>query len=117
MTGGAGNPHPRHRTVTGRVEGWRIDVGRAELEAARSDVGGAVAAGAAAVEVAGRNVRATRPADDGDVGERPDALTVTGEAAGHALVDAGDGVERVVARRGVALGAGQIGRASCRERV
>src|SRR5215472_9958089 len=110
MTGGAGNPHARHRTVTGRVEGWRVDVRRAELEAARSDVGCAVAAGAAAVEVAGRNVRAARPTDDGDVGERPDALTVTGEAARHALVDAGDGVERVVTRRGVALGAGRGGR-------
>src|SRR5213082_2158105 len=60
---------------------------------------------AVAVEAAERKVVA-RVGDEGDVGERGvHRRAVAGEAARHALVGAGDGVERVVTRGGVALGA------------
>ena len=52
-----------------------------------------------------------RGADDGDVGEgRRDRGSVTAQALRHPLVGAGDGVERVVARGGVALRARRTGR-------
>src|SRR6516165_11121540 len=51
-----------------------------------------------------------RARNDRDVGKGTDRRPVTGEAAGHALVDAGHRVERVVACGGVALGAGRRSR-------
>src|SRR5437660_367590 len=65
---------------------------------------------AVAVEAAERKVVA-RVGDDRDVGEGlRHRRTVAGEAPRHALVGAGDGVGRVVARGGVALGARRAGR-------
>src|SRR5215468_3657493 len=58
----------------------------------------------------------TGPADDGDrvgrwrPGEGSSARTVTGEAAAHALVHAGDRVQRVVTGGGMALRTGSRGR-------
>src|SRR5262249_59373154 len=78
-------------------------------EATRVDVTGGVTAGAAAVEAADRDVVVTRPADDRyrvrrwRSGERSGACAVTGEAARHALVHAGDRVHREVTHGGVAL--------------
>src|SRR5437763_13598957 len=65
---------------------------------------------AVAVEAAEREVVA-RVGDEGDVDERGvRRRAVAGEAARHALVGAGDGVERVVTRGRVALGARRAGR-------
>src|SRR6266481_2980207 len=81
-----------------------------ELEATGIHIRGAVAARAVAVESADREVIA-RGADDGDVGEgRRHRRTVTGETPAHALVRAGDGIHRIVARGGMALGARRRGR-------
>src|SRR5206468_861383 len=66
---------------------------------------GAVAARAVAVERADREVITGRR-DQGDVGEgRRHRRSVAGQTPAHALVRAGDGVEREVTRRRVALGA------------
>src|SRR5438067_5680633 len=110
MAGGAREPCAGCGGVTGRVERRTRDARRAELEAARIDVARGVAARAVAVEAAERNVVA-RIGDEGDVAERSvHRRAVAGEAARHALVGAGDRVERVVARGGVALRAGRAGR-------
>src|SRR5439155_5332924 len=60
-------------------------------------------------EVAERDV-AGGVADQGDVDGGPDRGTVTGETPAHTLVRAGDGIEREVARGGVALRARRVGR-------
>src|SRR5437763_504608 len=89
--------------VAGGVGRRTGEARRAELEAARIDVARRVTARAVAVEGAERNVVA-RVGDEGDVGEgRRHRRAVAGEAPRHALVGAGDGVGRVVARGGVAL--------------
>src|SRR5215469_5211322 len=99
-----------HGGVAGDSQRRRIDVRRTDVEATGVDVGGRVAARAVAVEAAVREVVAGS-GDDGDrvagrwSGERTGARSVTGETTRDTLVDAGDGVERVVARGGVALGA------------
>src|SRR6202035_4028001 len=101
--------HRRDGGVTGDRERRSRDARRPELEATGVHIGRGVAARAVAVESADRDVIASGPADDRDrvagwrSGERPRARAVTGEAPAHALVRAGDGVERVVARGGVAL--------------
>src|SRR5207253_1303687 len=71
----------------------------------RIDVARRVTARAVAVEAAERKVVA-RVGDEGDVDEgRRHRRAVAGEAPRQALVRPGDGVERVVTRGGVALGA------------
>src|ERR1700745_3908061 len=104
-----------HGGVASDSECRRIDVRGAELEATDVDVGRRVAARAVAVEAADRDVVARQPGDRNRVarrrsGERSGARSVTREAAAHALVDAGDGVDRVVARGRMALGTGGGGR-------
>src|SRR5205823_6632905 len=100
VTGHAGRA--RHRRVARDAERGTGDVRRAELEAAGIHIRRAVAARAVAIRAADRNVIAGR-GDYGDVDEGPDRGTVTGETPAHTLVRAGDGVEREVARGGVAL--------------
>src|SRR5215470_5038426 len=90
VTGLAGRGRRRYGRVAGGIERRRIDVRRAELEAAGVDVGDRV----------GRRW----------AGERSGARTVTGETARHALVHAGDRVQRVVTRGGMALRTGSRGR-------
>ena len=110
VTGRAGGNGGADARVTGHVQGWTRDAGRAELEAPGVDVGRGVTAGAIAVEAPDRYVVARR-GDDGDVVEgRRHARPMAGQAAGDALVGAGHGVDRVVARGRVALGAGCRGR-------
>src|SRR4029077_3243314 len=104
--------------VAGHAESWRVDVRGAELEAADVDVGRRVAARAVAVEAADRDVVIRQPGDRNRVarwwsGERSGARSVAGETTSHALVNAGDRVDRVVARGGVALGTGR----GCRDVV
>src|SRR4029077_15891391 len=70
-----------------------------------------VATRAVTVEAADRDVVIRQPGDRNRVarwrsGERSGARSVTGETPGHALVRTGHRVERVVARRGMALGTG-----------
>src|SRR5262249_47407831 len=109
VTGLAGRGRRRYGRVAGGVERRCVDVRRAELEATGVHVAGRVTARAAAVEAADRDVVVTRPADDRDrvgrrwSGERSSPRTVTGETARHALVHAGHGVQRVVARGSMAL--------------
>src|SRR5260370_908808 len=109
MTGLTGGDRRRHRGVARDAERGTRDARGAELEAADVQIGGAVTARAVAVEAADRHV-ITRGADQGDVDEGPDRRAVTGEAAGHALVRARDGVERVITRGRVALRALGAGR-------
>src|SRR6185437_5381735 len=67
------------------------------------DVGRAVAARTTAVESADRDV-VSRRGGDGDVGKRRrDGRAMAAETVGDPLVCAGDRIERVVARCGVAL--------------
>src|SRR4029077_3766167 len=104
-----------HGGVAGDAESRRIDARGAELEAADVDVGRRVAARAVAVERPDRDVVIRQPGDRNRVarrrsGERSGARSVAGETTGHTLVDTGDGVDRVVARGGVALGTGGGGR-------
>src|SRR6266478_1785445 len=102
VAGLAGGNRCRHRRMARDAEGRVRDARRAELEATRIHVARAVTARAVAVEAADWNVVAGR-ADHSDVDEGTDRRTMTGQTPGDALVRAGDGVERVVARGGVAL--------------
>src|SRR4029077_18923850 len=104
-----------HGGVAGDAESRRIDARGAELEAADVDVGRRVATRAVTVERPDRDVVIRQPGDRNRVarwrsGERSGARSMAGETTGHALVDTGHRVERVVARGGVALGAGRGGR-------
>ena len=109
VTGRAG-AHHRHGGVAGDAERRSTDTRRTDTEAPGVHVRGAVAARAVAIHAADRKVIA-RCGHDRDVGKGlRHRRTVAGEAPGHALVGAGDGVEREVARRRVALGAGRSGR-------
>jgi len=109
VTGRAG-AHHRHGGVAGDAERRSTDTRRTDTEAPGVHVRGAVAARAVAIHAADRKVIA-RCGHDRDVGKGlRHRRTVAGEAPGHALVRAGDGVEREVARRRVALGAGRSGR-------
>ena len=98
-----------HGGVPGDAERWRVDARVAELEAAGVHIGGRVTARAAAVEAPDRDVVATGPADDRyrvrrwRSGERSGARAVAGKTTGGTLMDAGDGVDREVARGGMAL--------------
>src|SRR6516165_10424700 len=98
-----------HGGVAGDAERRRGDACVAELEAAGVHVGGRVTARAVAVEAPDRDVVVTGPADDGyrvrrwRSGERSGARAVAGKTTGGTLMDAGDGVEREVARGGMAL--------------
>src|SRR6202035_4458272 len=91
------------------AEGGACGARPPELEATGVHIGRGVAARAVAIESADRHVSALGPADDRDrvagwwSGERPRARAVTGEAPADALVRAGDGIQRIVARGGVAL--------------
>src|SRR5204863_825162 len=87
----------------------------AELTAPSIVLRRGVPAAAVAIEVADRDVIAG-VADQGDVDEGPDRGTVTGETPAHTLVRAGDGIEREVARGGVALRARRVGRNVIRRR-
>src|SRR6266478_6575580 len=109
VAGLAGGNRRRHGAVPGDAEGRVRDARRAELEATWTHVARAVTARAVAVEAADWNVVAGR-ADHRDVDEGTDRRTMTGQTPGDALVRAGDGVERVVARGGVALRARRVGR-------
>jgi len=108
VTGCAGGDRRRDGGVAGGREGRTGDARGAELEAAGVDVRGAVAARAVAVEAADGHVIAGR-ADQGDVDEGSDRGTVTGQTPGHTLVGGGDGIQRIVARGGVALRARRRG--------
>jgi len=109
VTGRAG-AHRRHGRVAGDAERRSTDARRTDAEATGVHVRGAVAARAVAIQAPDRKVIA-RCGHDRDVGEGlRHRRTVAGEAPGHALVRAGDGVEREVARGRVALGAGRSGR-------
>src|SRR6202023_3417146 len=95
---------PRHGGVACDGEGRAREDRRAEPEATRIHVARGVAARTVAVEAADRDVVAVRRRrDHGDIDERPDTRTVTAQTPGHTLVGAGDGVEREVARRRMAL--------------
>src|SRR5260370_315871 len=101
VTGRAAADRRRDGGVSGDREGRSGDARGTELEATGIHIRRAVAARAVAIETADREVIAGR-ADQGDVEERPDRRTVTGEAAGDALVRAGDGGQRIAAGGGVA---------------
>src|SRR6516162_5670620 len=109
VTGLTRRYHRSHRRVACTVERWRGDACVAELEAAGVHIGGRVTARAAAIEAADRDVVATGPADDRyrvrrwRSGERSGARAVAGKTTGGTLMDAGDGVDREVARGGMAL--------------
>src|SRR4029077_15285331 len=95
--------------------GRRVDVRGAELEAADVDVGRRVATRAVTVEAADRDVVIRQPGDRNGVagwrsGEGSSARSVAGETTGHALVNTGHRVERVVAGGGVTLRTGGGGR-------
>ena len=96
MTGGAGGHRGRDRPVAGDTQCWGRDAGVAELEAAGIHIRRRMAARTVAVEAADRDVIG-RLADGRDVGERQRSA-VTAEAGRHALVRAGDRIDRVVAR-------------------
>jgi len=68
VTGRAGAHHRRYRGVAGDAERRTRDACRAELEAPRVHVAGAVAARAVAIQAPERDVIA-RVGDEGDVGE------------------------------------------------
>src|SRR5437762_13992261 len=91
------------RRHTRYIGDWSSDVCSSDL------IAGGVTARAVAIEVADRHVIAGR-ADQGDVDEGPDRGTVTGQTPAHTLVRAGDGIQRIVARGGVALCARRRGR-------
>src|SRR2546430_73974 len=109
VAGLTGWDRPGHRRMAGDAERGTGDVRGAELEAAGIHIRRGVAAGAVAVQAADRHVIAGR-GDYGDVDEGPDRGAVTGQTPGHALVGAGDGVERVITRGRVALRARGAGR-------
>jgi len=109
VTGRAG-AHHRHGRVARDAERRSTDTRRTDTEATGVHIARAVAPRAVAIEAADRDVVA-RCGHDRDVGKGlRHGRTVAGEAPGHALVGAGDGVEREVARGRVTLGAGRSGR-------
>jgi len=115
VTGRAG-AHGCDRGVAGDVERRSTDIRRTDMEATGIHVRSAVAARAVAVGAPDRDVIAARPPHNRDrvagrrSRERSGARAVAGEAARHPLMDSGDGVERPVARRRVALRAQRSGR-------
>ena len=110
VTGLTSGYRRRDRGVTGHGQRRTVNARRPDVESARVHIAHAVAAGAVAIQVAGRNVIAGRGGDL-DVGKRPGhRRTVAAEAGGHALVSCGDRVGRVVTRRRVALRARRGGR-------
>jgi len=109
VAGLAGRDSSADGVMTETIQCRCVDTRGADEEAAGVDVGCRVTARAIAVEAAERDVVAWGR-NHRDVDERPDRRTVARQAAGHALVDAGNGVERVVARRRMALATRRRGR-------
>jgi len=117
VTGLAAAHRRRDRGVPGDVERRARDIRVADLEAVRIDIGRRVAARAAAIEVAGREVgRAARPAGDRDhvrrrrtkelaSAQRPSARTMALVAGGLTLVHTYDVVDGEVTRGRVTLSA------------
>ena len=94
VAGLAGRHRCCHRACGRQRQRRDVDARGAELEAARVDVRGGMAARAVAVEAADRDVVA-RGRNDRDVGEGGrDRRRVAAQAVGHALVRAGDRVQR-----------------------
>jgi len=102
MTGHAAADRRRHRGVAGDRERWIRDARRPEPEATGVHIGRGVAARAVAIERADRHVITGR-GDEGHVDEGPDRRAMAAQTPGHTLVSTGDGVNREVARRRVAL--------------
>ncbi len=89
--------------MTGRIERWAIDAGRADIESACVHIARGMTAGTIAVERPDGDVIGGSGGDR-NIGERRrHGRPVTAEAVGHALMGAGHRVQRVVSCCGVAL--------------
>ena len=110
VAGGASRHLTLHRRVSRDSKRRRIDIRYTKLEATRIDIGGRVTPRSVAVQGSKRKVIGRGRSDHGDVGKRSDGRTMASQAIGHALVRAHHRIQRVVARRRMAL------RTGCRRR-